>query len=567
MTVSPSPAAPARQAPLTIVPVGGCGEVGLNATLFDYLGQSVLLDCGALLGVQNAPGVHKVVPGFEPVFRSDRKLSGVVLTHGHEDHIGALSALLAERDVPIFGTPITCDLVRSRLERDAVVPSEARAQSKRLIEVEPGSTFSVGPFDFEFISVTHSVPGSVAVVMSCPAGRILHTGDFRLDLEPWKGGPTDMARLDALGAEGIDVLMSDSTNAEVPGWGRSEREVIAELERQIAPGQGRVVVTMMGSHIHRMGALAEVAMRLDRKLCIVGRALERNWEIGVNRGLITPDPHVRIMPERMAGVPRKKVLVLATGAQGEWNGGLSKIAGGQDGLLRLQAGERVIFSARTIPGNETTVRRVVNRFARQGVKVIGPDDAPVHTSGHARQDEQRELLRRVRPKQFVPVYGERAMLEAHARTAKDAGIEPRNIFVVEDGQTLFLEQGQLRFGPVEEVSRRPLDGDGRVMDWGDVRDRNRISRSGLVACSVALDRAGRLVADPVITERGLRITPNRRLELVAAVKEALDDPHLISREMIENAARQAILRGLEIGPRRGPEIEVLVVAVDRHLAS
>ncbi|MEL6185698.1 MAG: ribonuclease J, partial [Myxococcota bacterium] len=218
---------------LTILPLGGCGEVGLNATLFVYDGQAILLDCGAFLGLQDAPGVNKVVPGFEPLFRDGRKLRGVVLTHGHEDHIGALPALLAERESPVFGTPFTCDLARSRLLRDEIVPREARAQAERVTDVPVGGSFEVGPFRVEFIRVTHSVPESVAVLLESPAGRVLHTGDFRLDPDPWDGRQTDLARIQALGRDGLDVLMSDSTNAEVPGVGRSERTVARELERQI----------------------------------------------------------------------------------------------------------------------------------------------------------------------------------------------------------------------------------------------------------------------------------------------------------------------------------------------
>lgn len=552
---------------LTILPIGGAGEVGLNSTLFVYDRQALLLDCGAFLGVENAPGVNKVVPGFEPVFRGGRRLAGVILTHGHEDHIGALPALLAERDVPIFATPLTCDFVRSRLERDEVVPSEARAQARRLVEVPAGGRFEVGPFSVELVRVTHSVPGSVAVVIDCPAGRVLHTGDFRLDPGPWDGKTTDLERLRALGQGGVDLLMSDSTNAEIPGRGCTEREVAGELERQIQRTPGRVVVTLMASHLHRMAAIAEIARRMGRRLCIVGRTMERNWAIGVGRGLLPSDPHLLMLPDRLADHPRSDAIVLATGSQGEWNGGLTRIAAGQDALLKLYPGDKVIFSARTIPGNEVPVRRIVNQLARQGVEVVGPERAPVHASGHARQEEQRELIELVEPGWFVPAYGERAMLEAHARTAREAGIPAGRVLVVENGQSLVLREGALTPGPREEVSRRPLDEEGRVMDWGDVRDRNRIGRGGLVACSVALDRSGRLAAPPVLTGRGLSIPPALESRLLEAVRAALDDPHLISRSLIEDAARAAILATFGLGTRRGPQVEVLVVALDRHLAS
>lgn len=540
---------------LAIVPLGGCGEVGLNATLFVYERQSILLDCGAFLGVQHAPGVNKIVPGFEPLFTDDRKLCGIVLTHGHEDHIGALPALLAERDAPVFGTPFTCDLVASRLERDAVVPAEARAQRARLTAVRAGGRFEIGPFQVEFISVTHSVPQSVAVRISTPSGTVLHTGDFRLDREPWDGRTTDVARVEALAEQGLDLLMSDSTNAERPGWGASERSVGEELERQIRGATGRVVVTLMGSHIHRMAALAEVARRTDRKLCLVGRALERNWSLGVEHGLLPSDPHLLVVPERLAQLPRDRALVLATGAQGESNGGLARTATGQDALLRLRSGELVIFSARTIPGHELAVRKIVNQLARQGVRTIQPHEALVHASGHACQDEQRALIEHARPQWFVPVYGEPVMLEAHARTARELLSEDR-VVVVENGQSLLLEGGELRRGPRESISRRPLDGEGRVMDWGDIRERSRISRAGLVTCSVAVGRSGAVQGMPVVTGRGLALSGDRVAQLQRGISAALDDPHLISTEKREEIVRREIGRHFS---RRKPQVEVHMI--------
>lgn len=540
---------------LTILPLGGCGEVGLNATLLVHEKQALLLDCGAFLGLDGAPGVNKVVPGFEPLFHDDRRLCGVVLTHGHEDHIGALPALLAERDAPVFGTPFTCALAASRLERDAIVPAEARAQRARLTEVPLGGRFRVGPFEIELYRVTHSVPQSAAVRIITPDGVLVHTGDFRLDPDPWDGRPTD---LEGLSQGPVDVLMSDSTNAEVPGWGRSEKSVAQALEAEVRACRGRAVVTLMGSHVHRMAALAEVARRTDRKLCLLGRTLERNWNLGIEHGLLPADPHLLVVPERLAQRPRHGVLMLASGSQGEWNGGLHRIALGQDALLRLLPEDKVIFSARVIPGNEFAVRKLINQLARQGVSTVGPDQAPVHASGHARQDEQRALLERLKPEWFVPVYGERAMLEAHACTARETMPQTR-VIVVENGQGLRLERGQLRLGDRETVSRRPLDGEGRVMDWGDVRERNRLSRGGLIACSVALDGAGRLKGPPVLTARGLRLDPKVEVDAKGAVARALADPHLIADDRREAVIRKALSPYF---PRRGPRIEVLIVKID-----
>ena len=544
---------------LTILPLGGYGEVGLNCTLLEQDGQAILLDCGALIGVDDAPGVDRVVPGFEPVFGRGRRLSAVILTHGHEDHIGALAPLLAEVDVPVFGTGVTCDLVRQRLDRDGRVAAAARAQIRRLVEVEAGSRFEVGPFAVELFHVTHSIPGSLAVGVECAGGRLLHTGDFRLDPEPWDGRLTDLAGIEAFAARGLDLLLSDSTNAERPGCGTSERAVAAELARWIETAAGRVVVTSMASHLHRLAGVAEAAQRAGRRVCLLGRSMERNWAIGVKRRILPSDPHLLVVPERLAALPRAEVVVLATGCQGEWSGGLARIAAGQDSTVRMLPGERVIFSARVIPGREVAVRRIVNRLAAQQVEVVGPDQAPVHASGHARQEEQRALIERCRPRWFVPAYGERAMLEAHARTAREAGLPEARVRVIEDGQALLLRDGSLELGDRETTTRRPVDAEGRVMDWGDVRARSRIGRRGLLTCSLALGPDGRVRAPPALTERGLGLDAGTLRRLVAAVEAAIGSAGRHG-ETLEDRVQRA-LRSAWDG-RQVPEVVVQVVTVD-----
>lgn len=491
---------------LEVLPLGGCGEIGLNATLFCVGQDALLIDCGALLAVDKSPGVEKAVPGFEPLYQAGRRLLGVVLTHGHEDHLGGLPALLAELDVPVFGTPLTLAFARSRLEdRGQRVATEARAQAKgRLIEVPLGGRAQVGPFGLELIRVTHSIPDAAAVFLETPAGRVLHSGDFKLDPSPRDGLVTDVDRLRALGDQGVELCLSDSTNAERKGSTRSEAVVAATLAQLVAETEGRVVVSQVGSHLHRLAAVAEAALRSGRRLCLVGRAVEESWLLGVAAGLLPPDPTLLVVPERVPSHPRSQVLIVASGAQGEPLGGLSRVAGGEDMALRCLPGDRVILSARTIPGNERAVRRIINLFAKQGVELVQDNLHPVHCSGHAHQDEQRTLLELVRPRCFVPVHGERSMLEAHAKTAALAGVPTERVLVIEDGESVRLNAGSISRGPNEEVSRRPIDASGRVLDWGDVRERTRISRAGLVVCSLALTPAGRLMMDPAVTVRGFR---------------------------------------------------------------
>lgn len=521
-------------AELQILPLGGCGEIGLNATLFIAGQDCLLVDCGALLGVEG-PGVEKAVPGFEPLFAQDRRLLGVVLTHGHEDHIGALPALLAERDVPVFGTPLTLAMARSRLERTAQVAVEARRQAQRLTEVPLGSHVRAGPFEVELIRVTHSIPDAAALMITTRAGRVLHSGDFKLDPSPLDGLTTNHSRLMALGEQGVDLLLSDSTNAERPGQGASECVVAEALDTMIASCRGRVVATLVASHFHRLRCLVEAARRHGRKVALVGRALEENWRIGVIQGLLPGDASDLVAHENVGALPRDRLLIIATGAQGELQGGLTRIASGKESSLRCLAGDRVILSARVIPGNERTVRKLVNQLVTQGVDVVQDRMAPVHCSGHAHAGEQAELIRWTRPKNFVPVHGDRVMLEAHARTALSAGVPAADIQVIEDGQSIILSNGQIARGPDEVISRRPLDASGRVLDWGDVRERTKIGRAGLLVCSLALDIHNQLVGAPVVTFRGLSVPNVLKSALeqkVAAAVIPQSDPEFIVRTLL-----------------------------------
>jgi len=541
---------------LRVLPLGGCGEVGLNATLLTYGDRAILIDCGALLGLHNAPGVEKAVPGFEPLYTGGRKLEAVVLTHGHEDHIGALPALLADLDVPVFGTPTTLDFVRSRLERDNGVPAEARSQRGRLVEVPLGGHLGAGPFDIEMVRVTHSLPDCAALSINTPAGRIVHSGDFRLDATPAHGLPTDIERLRALGDEGVQLLLSDSTNSERHGHGLSEAVVAKTLETLVAETAGRVVVTLFASHIHRMRAVAQAALKSGRRIGLVGRAVERCWQLGVQRELLPSDPGLLIRTDRIGTHPRERVLVIASGSQGDWQGGFHRIAQGQEAGLRCLPGDRFIISARTIPGNEPTVRKLVNLLLKQGIDVVTDRMQPVHCSGHACAGEQADLLRLIRPRHFVPVHGDRAMLQAHAKVARTVGLAEDAMTIVEDGQSVILRGDTVQRGPDEPVSRRALDREGRMLDWGDVRDRNKIGRTGLLACSVVLDSRGGCVGSPAVTFRGRRESSMVVQRISRAVKEAVDSSPALGADPREKHIRAAIRRVLKAEKSVLPELQI-----------
>lgn len=541
---------------LRILPLGGCGEIGLNATLLTYGDRAILIDCGALLGLQNAPGVEKAVPGFEPLYTQGRKLEAVVLTHGHEDHIGALPALLADLDVPVFGTPTTLDFVRSRLERDNGVPAEARSQRGRLVEVPLGGHVGAGPFNIELIRVTHSLPDCAALSIDTPAGRIVHSGDFRLDATPAHGLPTDIERLRALGDEGVQLLLSDSTNSERPGHGVSEAVVAQTIDTLVAETEGRVVVTLFSSHIHRLRAVAQAALRSGRRIALVGRSVERCWQLGVQRGFLPADPGILVRTERVGTHPRNRVVVLASGSQGEWQGGFHRIAQGNEAGLRCLPGDRVIISARTIPGREPTVRALVNQLLQQGIEVVTDRMHPVHCSGHACAGEQADLLRLIRPRHFIPVHGDRAMLEAHAQVAKTVGLAEDAMSIIQDGQSVVMRGDQVQRGPDEPVSRRALDRGGRMLDWGDVRDRNKIGRTGLLTCSVVLDRRGQGVGLPAVTLRGRREPAQVVRRVAEAVSEALVHSQALADEPRDAQIRAAIRRVLRAERALLPELQI-----------
>lgn len=531
---------------VVVLPIGGCGEVGLNATLIVDGRDALLIDCGALLGVDNAPGVEKAVPGFEPLFTGDRRLVGIVLTHGHEDHIGALGALLAELDVPVFGTPLTMAFARSRLENGPVV-REARRTRARFTDVPLGSTVRIGPFAVELIRVTHSFAESAALSIQTSAGRILHTGDFKLDQRPGYAPPTDVERLKALGDEGVELMLSDSTNSEADGRAGCEGDVATEIERQIGQAEQRVVVSLFASHLHRIRAAVDAAKKHGRRICLLGRSLERTWQIGVAEKMLPNDATFLIAPEHVARAKKNSVVVLATGSQGEWLGALARLSQNRDRNLKLDKGDLVIISARAIPGNERAVSRIRNELLRLGVEVVHDRMAPVHCSGHAHRAEQEEMIRIVRPKNFVPVHGERSMLVAHEKTAHRAGVG--STLLIEDGDPVVLSGGTIVRGEREAVSQRAIDSSGRVMDWGDVRERNRIGRNGLIVVSYVLDQADRLRGDVAVTARGRTLT----ISLEAKVRRAVHD---CLTAHAEDRVRSAIRGVLQEETGIGPEVEV-----------
>lgn len=540
-------------APLRILPLGGSNEVGLNATLYHQGRDAILVDYGALLGDDRSPAIQRIVPSIEPLLRDERRLHGLVLTHGHEDHIGAIPYLLQRLDVPVYGAPLSLALVRSRLERDGY---SVRMDFR---ELEPGVRATVGPFEVEPVTVTHSIPESAMIAIRSDQGLVVHTGDFKLDREPVQGA-TDDARLASLADEGVDLLLSDSTNAERAGRSATETSVVAALSDAIAEARGRVVVTFVSSHLHRLQALAEVARRLGRRLLLLGAAFERNRDIATRLGLLGLPSNVTTVPEAAARLPRDQLLIVATGSQGEWGGAMARLSRGE-GPVPLEAGDRVIFSARVIPGREVAVRTVVSRLAERGVEVIeARRDRSLHTSGHAQAEEQAELIQRLKPETFAPIHGDRVMLAAHAATARAAGMAPDRIFVIGNGQSLELAQGRVARGSDEDAPRVALDGAGDPLPWSTVRARQTLARQGVLACTVLVDDRGRPAADPSLVAHGFDLTDDEQAELRRGVRLELEDRTLVSIDRLRERAVATLRRMLA---RSTPVVLVQVLPTPR----
>lgn len=529
---------------ILVMPLGGCGEMGMNATLYVDAGRAVLVDCGVQVGGIQTPVIDKLVPDFGAIRREGRSLEAVVLTHGHLDHIGGVPALLRQWEGPIYGPPLALDLLRGRLEEEGRRGADLR-------EVPIGSRFTAGPFELESVHTTHSIPDNGLLVIRTRAGVIAHSGDFKLDLEPLDGRLTDERRLREIGDEGVALLLSDSTNSERPGRNRTERTVELELETIVRETEGCCVVSTFSTHVHRLAAVVRAARLAGRRIALVGRSQRRMFELAMARGEIDLDRSELVDERRMARVPRGRLLLLVSGSQGEPRAGLSRLASGELYGFSLRAGDRVVLSARVIPGSELQVRRLLNRLVRSGVELVLDRDHPVHTSGHATREEQAELISWLRPRAFVPMHGDRIMLEAHARTAAGAGVPRDQVFVIEDGESVVLAPEGVRLGPVEEAGRQALAEDGSPLAWKDVSALQEVGSAGALFVSVLLD-SERRVLEARATSLGFALRPEDEAGILAAVTRVAEGRS----EELERGMARAVAAELLPSRARRPLISV-----------
>ena len=487
--------------PVRIIPLGGLGEVGKNMTAFEYGGRMILIDAGLSFPRSELLGIDLVLPDFSYVAEHADVLDAVILTHGHEDHIGALPYLFREigTQAEVWGTRLTLGLVKSKLdEHGLLVHTE-------LVEIEPeaGRT-RVGPFDAEFVRVTHSVPDAVAVVLHTEHGAIVHTGDFKLDDTPIDGRTTDLDRLRELGDAGVALLLADSTNAERPGRTPSERTVGAALRDIVRQAQGRVIVTSFASHIHRIQQVIDAAAACGRIVSVVGRSMNRNLNIARNLGYATAPDDLLVKPRRLDEFMPHETLILCTGSQGEPRSALTRIAFGDHPAIQISTSDTVVVSARAIPGNEVKVHETVNRLCRLGATVLTEDTTYVNASGHAAADDLTTMLETVRPRAFMPIHGEYRMQQAHARLAEAAGVPAHAVRIAENGTVLELDGDGLSVVGQVEAGTTLVDG----MNVGSgrevvLRDRRHLASDGvlIVVATIAADTA-EPIAEPEIIARG-----------------------------------------------------------------
>jgi ribonuclease J len=547
--------------PLRIIPLGGLGEVGKNMTVLEHGDDRIAIDAGLAFPRDEHLGVDLVLPDVS--YLEGRPLRAIVLTHGHEDHVGGLPYALRALEVgEVVGTRLTLALVKSKLDEHGLGTTTV------LTEVEPGgSPFHLGPFRFEFIRVAHSIPDSMAVVVETDAGRVLHTGDWKLDHTPVDGLKTDVGALAELGSRGVDLLLGDSTNAERPGMTGSER-LVGEAFRQLIPlRSGRIVVASFASNIHRVQQAAEVAIANGRKVAVVGRSMRKNMNIARNLGYVELPEDAIVSAKEAMDLPSDRVLILCTGSQGEPMSALTRIAYGDHANVSVERGDTVIISAKPVPGNELRVHDSINHLARLGAEVLHQEIAPVHVSGHACSEELRTLLSLVRPRAVMPIHGEYRMLAAHAQLARDAGVPDDRIVIAENGSVVELTPDGVGLTGKVTAGVTFVDGLG-VGDVEDValRDRRRLSEDGvlIVVATVSLDDGGTTISPPELIARGVGedtgLVDDLREE-AGRIAAELSSNGLTEIKLVQEHIHDAIGQAVYDRTRRRPMILPVVIEV------
>jgi ribonuclease J len=542
---------------LRVVALGGLGEIGRNMTVFEHDEKLLIVDCGVLFPETEQPGIDLILPDFSYIRDRLEDIVAVVLTHGHEDHIGAVPYLLRERrDVPIIGSRFTLALLQAKLKEHRIVPI--------VDEVVEGDRIEVGPFDLEFFAVNHSIPDAMAVAIRTEAGLVLHTGDFKMDQLPLDGRLTDLGGFARLGAEGVDLLLSDSTNAEVPGFVTPEREIGPVLEEVVRTASRRVIVACFASHVHRVQQVLDAAEKHGRKVAFVGRSMVRNMGVASDLGLLRIPPGIVVEMKDIERLDPRKVLLVSTGSQGEPLSALSRMANRSHHQVRIEPEDTVVLASSLIPGNENAVYRVINGLSRWGARVVHKGVAKVHVSGHAPAGELLFLLNAVKPSNLMPVHGEWRHLRAHAELGRLTGVD--NIVLADDGVVVDLVNGRASIVGAVPCGYVYVDG----LEVGDVgestlKDRRILGEEGFISLTIAVDSmTGKIAGAPQIAARGFSddpkafddVLPLLEGELDRAALEGVTDPHQLGQQL-----RRVLGRWVSDTYRRRPMIIPVVLEV------
>ena len=503
---------------LKIIPLGGLGEVGKNMTAYEFNHEILIVDAGMMFPRNDMIGIDYIIPDYEYLRGKANKVVGIVITHGHEDHIGAIHHVLRDIPAPVYATPLTLGLIEVKLARN-----NALGQAS-LNKVQAGGSVEIGPFKVEFFHICHSIPDAVGLGITTPAGLVVHMSDFKFDHTPVDGWPTDYAKLAEFSRRGVDLLLSDSTNAERPGWTPSEMVIGPAFDKVFTEAKGRVIVATFASLISRVQQVADAATKHGRRMALAGPSMIDNVKIARKLGYLDIADELLVPIDQALKMQDHKVVLMCTGSQGEPSSIVGRLSAGTNRQFDLKAGDTVVLSSHPIPGNEETISKTINRLLRRGAEVIYDAIAPVHVSGHAAQEEQKLLFGLVQPKHFIPIHGELRQLKQHAKLAVEVGVPENGVIVVENGQTVELSGGRIKLGERIPGGYIFVDGEsiGEV-DHDIMRERGKLARNGIFLIDISVDKLnGRLLHEPEIITRGF-VSPEDAEELLPEVRKHIMD--------------------------------------------
>ena len=541
---------------LRIIPLGGLGEVGKNMTLIEYGEYSLLVDAGLMFPENDMFGIDYLIPDFNYLVEKKDTLQGIIITHGHEDHTGALKHVLAEVNAPIYATPLTCGLLEIKL-RDAKLFDRASLNT-----IHAGDLIHLGPFAVEFFHVCHSIPDGVGLGISTPAGLIVHSGDFKFDHSPVDGWPTDYAKLAEFSGRGVLALLADSTNADKPGWTPSEAVIDTAMDHVFREAPGRILAATFASHISRIQQVANAAFRHNRKMALVGTNMVENARMAQKLGYLVAPEGLIVPTDEALKLPAKKVVIMTTGTQGEPTSILRRLSEGRNRQFDIQTNDTVVLSSNPIPGNEEGVHRTINRLLQRGARVIYDPSAQVHVSGHASAEEMKLLIHLVKPKHVVPIHGELRHLSRHAAIAREVGIPAENTAVVENGAVIEFVDGKMSVGERVPGGYVYVDGTG-VGDIGPsvMREREALGEDGFVVVNLRVNRAGQLIGKPEIISRGFIYTPEAE-EMFEAARTQIATVAARSSTNLREKVEQALSDFFYSEIKRHPMVFALVNPVE-----